>query len=122
MPSILFNRLETQQRLGSSYTAYRLLLSLGLFAILLVTVQDLIIGARHPFIYAILSCSYVVLCAINFLTFKFYQQKQHLQLFIYLTIDVIHITAMLFLSSGPNIAIVLLYMMVVLVATMLLYW
>lgn len=120
MPSILFNRLETQQRLGSSYTAYRLLLSLGLFAILLVTVQDLIIGARHPFIYAILSCCYVVLCAINFLTFKFYQKKQHLQLFIYLTIDVIHITAMLFLSSGPNIAIVLLYMMVVLAATMLL--
>lgn len=120
MANTQFNQLETLQRLGLSYTSYRLLLSLGLFALLLFTPHDLIIGALHPFFYTIISCMYVVLCSINFLTFKFYPRHLQQQLLIYLILDLIHITLMLFLSSGPNITIILLYMVVVLVATMLL--
>lgn len=112
-------RRDTLYRLGSSYTSYRLLLSIGLFGILLLTMDNLIIGARNPLLYIIISSIYLSLCIINFFTFKFYQNKLQEQIFVYLIIDVIHITLILFLSSGPNIAIVLLYMVVVLAATML---
>ncbi|MFU8926490.1 sensor histidine kinase [Acinetobacter puyangensis] len=114
-----YARLDTLYRLGSSYTSYRLLLSIGLFGILLLTMDNLIIGARNPLLYIAISSIYLSLCIINFFTFKFYQKKRQEQIFVYLIIDVIHITLILFLSSGPNIAIVLLYMVVVLTATML---
>lgn len=115
-----FNRLETLHRLGLSYTGYRLLLALGLFFILLVTHDNLLIGARNPDLYFFISSAYIGLCVTNFLTFKLYQKKLPQQIFIYLILDIIHLTLILYLSSGPNIAIILLYMIVVLVSTMLL--
>ncbi len=114
------NRLDTLQRLGASYTSYRLFLALGLFALLLVSFNDLMIGARHPEFYCAVSSAYALLCIINFLTFKFYPFKLQRQVFIYLIIDLTHLTLILFLSSGPNIAIILLFMVVVLASTMLL--
>ncbi len=55
------NKLETLKRLGASYTGYRLFLALGLLAILLVSMNDLIIGARHPKAYLVLSIAYLCL-------------------------------------------------------------
>ncbi|TXJ10274.1 MAG: HAMP domain-containing histidine kinase [Acinetobacter sp.] len=115
-----FNQLETQQRLGFSYTSYRLLLSLGLFAILLFLQHDLMLSTHYPILYTTISSIYLGMCIINFLTFKFYQKHVQLQLFVYLMLDMIHITLILFLSFAPNIAIILLYIVVVLAATMLL--
>ncbi|MCJ8145432.1 ATP-binding protein [Acinetobacter sp. A3.8] len=114
------NKLETLKRLGASYTGYRLFLALGLLAILLVSMNDLIIGARHPKAYLVLSIAYVLICGMNFLTFRYKQKYLSQQLFVYLIIDYLHLSAILYLSTGPNIAIVLLFMMLVLAAVMLL--
>lgn len=111
---------ETLKRLGAPYTGYRLFLALGLLAILLVSLNDLLIGGRHPQAYLALSITYVLICAVNFLTFRYKPVHLQRQLFIYLIIDFMHLSCILYLSTGPNIAIVLLFMMLVLAAVMLL--
>lgn len=116
----IITRNDTSQRLSYYYTGYRLLLALSLFFILLITEHYFLIHNSYPYLYLVIGVIYIALCCINFLTLKFFPVALHKQNFIYLLIDITYLTAVLFLSSGPNIAIILMYMVIVLASTLLL--
>lgn len=110
---------DTLLRMGLSYLRYRLLLTLLLFGILLLTLD---IAISHTFaraIYIASSVIYIVICTAHLLIFKYWQTFQHVQLFSALTVDVLYISLTLLLGLSPNLAIVLLYMVVVLAASLL---
>ena len=111
---------DTSQRLSYYYTGYRLLLALSLFFILLITEHYFLIHHTYPYLYVVIGGIYIGVCLVNFLTLKFFPIGLQKQNFVYLLIDVIYLTAVLFLSSGPNIAIILMYMVIVLASTLLL--
>lgn len=111
---------ETLYRLGTNYVGYRLFLACGLFLIFFTTQETLISNNVHPLVYTGLNVLYVVLCIASFLLLKFYKERLQTQFFIYLIIDIVYLTLVLFISAGPNIITILLYMIVVLAATMLL--
>ncbi|KAA8733221.1 histidine kinase [Acinetobacter qingfengensis] len=111
---------ETLHRLGLSYTGYRLFLASGLLFTVLLTQHDTFLGEKYPALYFALCVTYFVICFINFFSFKFYRKLLQRQLFTYLIIDVLHLTIMLYISSGPNIVTILLFIVVVLAANMLL--
>ncbi len=120
MTPIKNTRLDTFNRLASSYIGYRLFLALGLFILVMITHGQLLIDKGNPKLYIFASSFYLILCLVNFITFKFYKKFVRQQIFSYLILDLICITFFLFLSSGPSIAVILLYMVVVLASTMLL--
>ena len=114
------NKNENTEKLGYYYVGYRLFAALGIFLILMLSEHYLEAGNYYPYAFISISATYIVFCIINFATFKLYPYQLKRQLFLYLCLDVIYLTAVLFLNAGPSIAIILLYIMVVIAATMLL--
>lgn len=111
---------NTLHRLSYYYTSYRLLLALSFFLVLLITEHFSLITNTYSKLYFVIGGAYIVICLINYLTLKFCTARIHRQNFIYLLIDLFYLTIILFIGTGPNIAIILMYMVIVLAATMLL--
>lgn len=111
---------NTILKLSHYYTGYRLLLALSFFLVLLITEHFTLITPVYSHFYLVVSGVYIIIAMINYLTLKFHPKRIHNQNFVYLLTDLIYLTFILFVGAGPNIAIILMYMVIVLAATMLL--
>lgn len=121
LKNITFEEEKTiSYRLGRAYTQYRLLVALALSIVFWIMFKSMDLDNKNTNYFFISFFIYLSICFANFFSLKFYTKHLKKQLFIYLIIDVIYISIILFISPSANFTIALLFMIVVLTATLLL--
>jgi two-component system, NtrC family, sensor histidine kinase PilS len=108
------------QRINLIYAGYRVLLSFFLIALFLLTVKNPISGITDSALY-LKSVSFYCLATISgLLLLKYWPSYLELQTFAMLIVDVIAITLMLYANGGPSLQLSMLYLVMVMAASILL--
>lgn len=121
LKTITFEEEKTiSYRLGRAYTQYRLSVALALSIVFWIMFKSMDLNGKSLNYFFISFFVYLSICFANFFSLKFYVKYLKKQLFVYLIIDIIYITIILFISPSANFTIALLFMIVVLTSTLLL--
>ena len=100
-------------RLELIYQAYRILLSLLLLVVLVMTWSNPIIGGLALYRYALLLGIYFVYSVISYLLLRYTQGYRDPQLMLGFMIDMAVLTAIMYLNDGPSLPVSMLYLVVV---------
>ena len=119
-PAVSVPMYQTMYRLGSSYAAYRLIVSLSLILIFLVTLENQSLHYESPGLYFYSLIIYSVFSAAQMALLKFFPQAVSKQLIAIFTIDVIFLSTLTFALGGPNVSVGLLFVITVFASNFLL--
>lgn len=111
---------QTVYRLGIWYSGYRLIISISLILIYLLTAEQLATNYDYPFLYF-----YTLICYISFNIFQLFLLKIvplqiSKQLIFIFIIDVICLSVITFSAGGPNLQLSLLYVIIIFSSAILL--
>ena len=111
---------QTVYKLGIWYSGYRLIISISLLLIYLLTAEQLASDYDYPFLYF-----YTLICFIAFSIFQLFLLKilpvqVTKQLILIFLIDVICLALITFSAGGPNLQLSLLYVIVIFSSAILL--
>lgn len=111
---------QTVYRLGIWYGGYRLIISISLILIYLLTAEQLATNYDYPFLYF-----YTLICYISFNIFQLFLLKIvplqiSKQLIFIFIIDVICLSVITFSAGGPNLQLSLLYVIIIFSSAILL--
>lgn len=108
------------QRIHLIYASYRIVLSFFLLSLFLLTVKNPIVGVNDPALYVQTVSTYCLGSIFGFLLLKYWPFFQDVQTFAMLTVDVIAMTLMLYANGGPSLQLSMLYLVMVMAASILL--
>ena len=108
------------QRINIIYACYRIALSFFLITLFLLAQNNSILGANDPALYLQTISSYCVATLIGYLLLRYWPIYEDTQLFLMLVIDVTAMTLMLYANGGPSLQLSMLYLVVVMAASILL--
>jgi two-component system sensor histidine kinase PilS (NtrC family) len=108
------------QRINLIYASYRILLSFFLIGLFLLTVTNPIVGINDPALYLQSVSTYCLATICGFLLLKLWPFYQDVQIFVMLVIDVTAMTLMLYANGGPSLQLSMLYLVMVMAASILL--
>jgi len=111
---------QTVYRLGIWYSGYRLIISISLILIYLLTAEQLATNYDYPFLYF-----YTLICYISFNIFQLFLLKLvplqiSKQLIFIFIVDVICLSLITFSAGGPNLQLSLLYVIIIFSSAILL--
>jgi two-component system sensor histidine kinase PilS (NtrC family) len=108
---------QTVYRLGIWYSGYRLIISISLILIYLLTAEQLATNYDYPFLYF-----YTLIVASHFSAFylKIVPLQISKQLIFIFIIDVICLSVITFSAGGPNLQLSLLYVIIIFSSAILL--
>lgn len=110
------NTVDHEKRLGYIYTAYRVILTLILSLLFVLTFNNPIIGGENPLLYAAGMIGYFIYSIIAYIFLRLEYVSSSWQLFFGLLVDVAALTFMLHANGGPSIQLSMLYLVVVVAA------
>jgi two-component system sensor histidine kinase PilS (NtrC family) len=108
------------QRINLIYASYRILLSFFLIGLFLLTVKNPIVGINDPALYLQSVSTYCLATIFGFLLLRFWSFYQDVQIFTMLAVDVVAMTLMLYANGGPSLQLSMLYLVMVMAASILL--
>ncbi len=108
------------QRINLIYASYRIVLSFFLLALFLLTVKNPIVGINDPAFYVQTVSTYCLGSIFGFLLLKYWPFYQDVQTFAMLVVDVIAMSLMLYANGGPSLQLSMLYLVMVMAASILL--
>lgn len=106
-------------RLGYIYTGYRVVLTLILSLLFVLTFDNPVVGADNTQLYAVAMISYFIFSVLAYISLRLAWIPIRVQLFIGLFVDVGAFTLMLHANGGPSIQLSMLYLVVVVAAYVL---
>jgi two-component system sensor histidine kinase PilS (NtrC family) len=110
---------QTVYRLGIWYSGYRLIISISLILIYLLTAEQLATNYDYPFLYFYTLICYIALIFSAFLL-KIVPLQISKQLIFIFIIDVICLSVITFSAGGPNLQLSLLYVIIIFSSAILL--
>jgi len=108
------------QRINLIYASYRIVLSFFLLSLFLLTAKNPIVGINDPAFYIQTVSTYCLGSIFGFLLLKYWPFYQDIQTFAMLTVDVIAMSLMLYANGGPSLQLSMLYLVMVMAASILL--
>ncbi len=108
------------QRINLIYASYRIVLSFFLLSLFLLTVKNPIVGINDPAFYVQTVSTYCLGSIFSFLLLKYWPFYQDVQTFAMLVVDVIAMSLMLYANGGPSLQLSMLYLVMVMAASILL--
>lgn len=119
-PTVSVPIYQTIYRLGTLYSAYRLIIAFCLTLIFVVTLEHQTAHYQYPSLYFYALIIYTSLSALQMFVLKLYPHAISRQFIAIFCIDVIFLSALTFALGGPNLAIGLLFVITVFAANFLL--
>jgi len=107
-------------RINLIYAAYRIALAFFLMGLFLLTKTNPIVGANDPELYLQTISSYSIATILGYLILRYWLYYSEVQVFAMLVIDVMAMTLMLYANGGPSLQLTMLYLVVVMAASILL--
>lgn len=108
------------QRINLIYAGYRIALSFFLIALFLLTVKNPVVGINDPSLYVQTVTTYSLGTIIAYLLLRYWPFYQDVQIFAMLALDVVAMTLMLYANGGPSLQLSMLYLVMVMAASILL--
>jgi two-component system sensor histidine kinase PilS (NtrC family) len=108
------------QRINLIYAGYRIALSFFLIGLFLLTAKNPIVGINDPSLYLQTITSYSLEAILTYLLLRFWPFYQDVQIFAMLAIDVVAMTLLLYANGGPSLQLSMLYLVMVMAASVLL--
>lgn len=108
------------QRINLIYAGYRIALSVFLIALFLLTARNPIVGINDPSLYVQTVTTYCLGSVFAYLLLRYWPFYQDVQIFAMLALDVVAMTLMLYANGGPSLQLSMLYLVMVMAASVLL--
>ena len=108
------------QRINLIYAGYRIALSFFLIGLFLLTAKNPIVGINDPSLYLQTITSYSLEAILTYLLLRFWPFYQDVQIFTMLAVDVVAMTLLLYANGGPSLQLSMLYLVMVMAASVLL--
>ncbi|ANF82769.1 histidine kinase [Acinetobacter sp. NCu2D-2] len=109
-----------QYHLGLWYNAYRLIISIGLLIVFLLTYSDANGEFQFPLLYGYVLATFVVVSSIQLLTIRLIKNYVSQQLTIIFFTDLCALSLMTLATNGPNLNLSLLFVITIFSASLLL--
>ena len=107
-------------RINLIYAAYRIALALFLMGLFFLTKSNPIVGGNDPELYLQTITSYSIATILSYGILRYWLYYSEVQVFAMLVIDVMAMTLMLYSNGGPSLQLTMLYLVVVMAASILL--
>lgn len=111
---------QTVYRLGVWYSGYRLIISISLLLIYLLTAEQLSANYQYPFLYFYTLICYISINIFQLFLLKIVPLQVSKQLIFIFIIDVICLGVITFSAGGPNLQLSLLYVIIIFSSAILL--
>lgn len=111
---------QTVYRLGVWYSGYRLIISISLLLIYLLTAEQLSANYQYPFLYFYTLICYISVNIFQLFLLKIVPLQVSKQLIFIFIIDVICLGLITFSAGGPNLQLSLLYVIIIFSSAILL--
>ncbi|MDF2418664.1 histidine kinase [Acinetobacter beijerinckii] len=111
---------QTVYRLGVWYSGYRLIISISLLLIYLLTAEQLSANYQYPFLYFYTLICYISINIFQLFLLKIVPLQVSKQLIFIFIIDVICLGLITFSAGGPNLQLSLLYVIIIFSSAILL--
>lgn len=111
---------QTVYRLGVWYSGYRLIISISLLLIYLLTAEQLSANYQYPFLYFYTLICYISVNIFQLFLLKIVPLQVSKQLIFIFIIDVICLGVITFSAGGPNLQLSLLYVIIIFSSAILL--
>ena len=111
---------QTVYRLGVWYSGYRLIISISLLLIYLLTAEQLSANYQYPFLYFYTLICYISVNIFQLFILKIVPLQVSKQLIFIFIIDVICLGLITFSAGGPNLQLSLLYVIIIFSSAILL--
>lgn len=111
---------QTVYRLGIWYGGYRLIISISLMLIYLLTAEQLGSNYQYPFLYFYTLLCYSAFSLFQLFLFKFLPFRITTQLIFIFLIDVACLSVITYSAGGPNLQLSLLYVIIIFASAILL--
>ncbi|MBC9230360.1 histidine kinase [bacterium SPL81] len=111
---------QTVYRLGVWYSGYRLIISISLLLIYLLTAEQLSTNYQYPFLYFYTLICYISVNIFQLFLLKLVPIQVSKQLIFIFIIDVICLGVITFSAGGPNLQLSLLYVIIIFSSAILL--
>lgn len=111
---------QTIYRLGVWYSGYRLIISISLLLIYLLTAEQLSANYQYPFLYFYTLICYISINIFQLFLLKIVPLQVSKQLIFIFIIDVICLGVITFSAGGPNLQLSLLYVIIIFSSAILL--
>jgi two-component system sensor histidine kinase PilS (NtrC family) len=111
---------QTVYRLGVWYSGYRLIISISLLLIYLLTAEQLSANYQYPFLYFYTLICYISVNIFQLFLLKLVPLQVSKQLIFIFIIDVICLGVITFSAGGPNLQLSLLYVIIIFSSAILL--
>lgn len=108
------------QRINLIYAGYRIALSFFLIGLFLLTAKNPAVGINDPSLYMQTITTYSLGSIFAYLLLRFWPFYQDVQIFAMLALDVVAMTLMLYANGGPSLQLSMLYLVMVMAASILL--
>ncbi len=111
---------QTVYRLGIWYSGYRLIISVSLLLIYMLTAEQLATNYDYPFLYFYTLVCYIALNIFQLFLLQVLPIQTSKQLIFIFLVDVICLSLITFSSGGPNLQLSLLYVIIIFSSAILL--
>ncbi|WPO67164.1 sensor histidine kinase [Acinetobacter haemolyticus] len=111
---------QTIYQLGMWYSGYRLIISVCLLLIFLLTAEQLTTNYLYPTLYSYTLIVYIALNVSQLLFLKLFPTHVNKQLIAIFLVDVICLSTITFATGGPNLQLSLLYVIIIFASAILL--
>ncbi|ENW16350.1 sensor protein [Acinetobacter haemolyticus] len=111
---------QTIYQLGMWYSGYRLIISVCLLLIFLLTAEQLTTNYLYPTLYSYTLIVYIALNVSQLLFLKLFPAHVNKQLIAIFLVDVICLSTITFATGGPNLQLSLLYVIIIFASAILL--
>ncbi|KXZ72471.1 sensor histidine kinase [Acinetobacter venetianus] len=111
---------QTVYRLGIWYSGYRLIISISLLLIYMLTAEQLATNYDYPFLYFYTLVCYIALNIFQLFLLQVLPIQTSKQLIFIFLVDVICLSLITFSSGGPNLQLSLLYVIIIFSSAILL--
>ncbi|HEY4713055.1 MAG TPA: PAS domain-containing protein, partial [Aquirhabdus sp.] len=108
------------QRINLIYAGYRIALSFYLMALFLLTAKNPVVGINDPSLYVQTVTTYSLETVLAYVLLRYWPLYQDVQIFAMLALDVVAMTLMLYANGGPSLQLSMLYLVMVMAASVLL--